>query len=240
MAIVNAESIVKSYGAITVLSNVNLSVDVGEVVVLLGRSGSGKSTLLRCLNGLERIQSGKITVAGHEMDYSPKRLRELRQDVGIVFQQYNLFPHMTVGENIMLAPRLVKSINRLEAEGIARAGLDQVGLGEKFYSMPAELSGGQQQRVAIARSLAMQPKIMLFDEVTSALDPELTGEVLSVMTSLASNGMSMVVVTHEMEFARKVATRVVFMANGRICEEGPPDAIFNDPKTDEMKKFIGF
>jgi polar amino acid transport system ATP-binding protein len=220
------------------LRDVSLDVATGEVLVLLGRSGSGKSTLLRCLNGLEKIQSGSIEVAGHQMSYIGGPLRALREDVGIVFQQYNLFPHMTVGHNIMLAPRLVKHISKDQARKEAREVLDRVGLLDKFDAYPDRLSGGQQQRAAIARSLAMRPKLMLFDEVTSALDPQLTGEVLAVMASLAKSGMAMVVVTHEMGFARRVADRVIFMNDGNIIEEGPPDQIFASPSTAEFQSFL--
>ncbi|ODT84051.1 amino acid ABC transporter ATP-binding protein [Devosia sp.] len=238
MSVVKAKNISKSYNKTVVLRDISLTVESGEVLVLLGRSGSGKSTLLRCLNGLEQIQAGSVEVAGHEMIYSGEALRALRRDVGIVFQQYNLFPHMTVGENIMLAPHLVKKVPRKEMARKAREVLDKVGLLDKFDAYPDRLSGGQQQRAAIARSLAMEPKLMLFDEVTSALDPQLTGEVLAVMASLAQSGMAMVVVTHEMGFARRVADRVIFMHDGRIIEEGPPEQLFSAPSTPEFKAFL--
>lgn len=238
MSVVKVRGLKKSYGEAVVLHEVDLEVAAGEVLVLLGRSGSGKSTLLRCLNGLERIQAGSIEVAGHKMSYEPNPLRELRRDVGIVFQQYNLFPHLTVGQNIMLAPKLVNGISATDAETKARSVLEKVGLLDKFGAYPDRLSGGQQQRVAIARSLAMEPKLMLFDEVTSALDPELTGEVLNVMENLAKSGMAMVVVTHEMSFARKVAHRVIFMHGGRVLENGPPDEIFTTPRSQEFHSFL--
>jgi polar amino acid transport system ATP-binding protein len=238
MSVVKVRNLCKSYGNLTVLRDVSLDVGTGEVLVLLGRSGSGKSTLLRCLNGLEKIQSGTIEVAGHQMTYGGEPLRALRKDVGIVFQQYNLFPHMTVGQNIMLAPHLVKQIPKEQAKKEARGVLEKVGLLDKFDAYPDRLSGGQQQRAAIARSLAMHPKLMLFDEVTSALDPQLTNEVLTVMASLAQSGMAMVVVTHEMGFARRVADRIIFMNDGRIVEEGPPDQVFASPNTPEFRSFL--
>jgi polar amino acid transport system ATP-binding protein len=232
------KDIYKSFGAVQVLKGTSLSVETGEVVALIGRSGSGKSTMLRCINGLETIDAGSISVAGHVMDDNPKHLRALRTDVGIVFQSYNLFPHLTVGENIMLAPTIVKKVKRAAARKAAEESLKHVGLSEKFDEYPDKLSGGQQQRVAIARSLAMQPRVMLFDEVTSALDPELTQEVLSVMETLARNGMTMVLVTHEMSFARRVANRTVFMHQGTIWESGPSQELFANPKTPEMRQFL--
>jgi len=239
VSVVQVEQVHKSYGPIEVLKGVSMTVERGGVVALIGRSGSGKSTLLRCLNGLEAIQSGRITIAGHTLSKGGRNLRELRQDVGIVFQSYNLFPHLKAGENVMLAPRIVKGVGRAEARVQAERVLAQVGLAEKFDAYPDTLSGGQQQRVAIARSLAMQPKVMLFDEVTSALDPELTGEVLAVMESLAADGMTMILVTHEMAFARNVAHQVVLMHQGRIWEEGPPGQMFGDPQTPELRQFLG-
>ncbi|UUZ67941.1 amino acid ABC transporter ATP-binding protein [Polaromonas sp. P2-4] len=228
----------KSFSAIKVLKGTSLSVESGQVVALIGRSGSGKSTMLRCINGLETIDSGSITVAGHALDGNPKHLRALRTDVGIVFQSYNLFPHLTVGENIMLAPTIVKKAKRSEARKAAEEALQLVGLSEKFDAYPDMLSGGQQQRVTIARSLAMQPRVMLFDEVTSALDPELTQEVLTVMETLARKGMTMVLVTHEMAFARRVANTTVFMHQGKIWEAGPSQELFANPKTPEMRQFL--
>ena len=228
----------KSFGTVKVLQGTSISVETGQVFALIGRSGSGKSTMLRCINGLETIDAGSITVAGHTLDSNPKHLRALRADVGIVFQSYNLFPHLSVGENIMLAPMVVKKIKRPQARKDAEEALKLVGLGEKFDVYPDMLSGGQQQRVAIARSLAMKPRVMLFDEVTSALDPELTQEVLSVMETLARKGMTMVLVTHEMAFARKVANTTVFMHQGRIWESGPSQELFTNPQTPEMRQFL--
>ena len=232
------ENVHKSFGALEVLKGVSLSVGRGEVFALIGRSGSGKSTLLRCMNGLEKINSGRIEIAGHTLGEDAKALRKLRTDVGIVFQSYNLFPHLTVGENIMLAPRIVKDVAKAKAREVAHEVLKLVGLSEKFDSYPDQLSGGQQQRVAIARSLAMRPKVMLFDEVTSALDPELTEEVLSVMEQLARDGMTMILVTHEMGFARRVATQTIFMHKGKIWEQGPSAALFADPQTPELRQFV--
>ena len=232
------ENVHKSFGALEVLKGVSLTVSRGEVFALIGRSGSGKSTLLRCMNGLEKINSGRIEIAGHTLGEDAKALRKLRTDVGIVFQSYNLFPHLTVGENIMLAPRIVKDVAKAKAREVAHEVLKLVGLSEKFDSYPDQLSGGQQQRVAIARSLAMRPKVMLFDEVTSALDPELTEEVLSVMEQLARDGMTMILVTHEMGFARRVATQTIFMHKGKIWEQGPSAALFADPQTPELRQFV--
>ncbi|MEY9325546.1 amino acid ABC transporter ATP-binding protein [Sinorhizobium fredii] len=232
------ENVHKSFGALEVLKGVSLTVGRGEVFALIGRSGSGKSTLLRCMNGLEKVNSGRIEIAGHALGGDAKALRKLRTDVGIVFQSYNLFPHLTVGENIMLAPRIVKDVAKTKAKEVAREVLQLVGLSEKFDSYPDQLSGGQQQRVAIARSLAMRPKVMLFDEVTSALDPELTEEVLTVMENLARDGMTMILVTHEMGFARRVATQTIFMHKGKIWEEGPSAALFANPETPELRQFV--
>ncbi len=228
----------KSFGPMHILKGTSLSVETGEVVALIGRSGSGKSTMLRCINGLETIDSGSIEVAGHTLDGDPKHLRALRTDVGIVFQSYNLFPHLTVGENIMLAPTIVKKMTKAAARTAAAEALELVGLSDKFDAYPDTLSGGQQQRVAIARSLAMQPRVMLFDEVTSALDPELTQEVLTVMETLARKGMTMVLVTHEMGFARRVANVTVFMHQGKIWESGPSQELFANPQTLEMRQFL--
>lgn len=238
MPAVVIENVHKRFGDNEVLKGVSLSVEAGQVVAIIGRSGSGKSTLLRCINGLEMCQSGRIEVAGHVLDQDPKRLRELRKDVGIVFQSYNLFPHLTVGENIMLAPRLAKGLGAEEIRKLAVEVLAKVGLSEKFDAYPDNLSGGQQQRVAIARSLAMQPKVMLFDEVTSALDPELTGEVLVVMEDLAKAGMTMLLVTHEMNFAKNVADVTVFMHQGKIWEMGVSAELFAAPKTPELRNFL--
>ncbi|MBA8908250.1 amino acid ABC transporter ATP-binding protein [Aminobacter sp. P9b] len=238
MSVVVAKNIRKSFGALEVLKGVSLTVEGGEVVALIGRSGSGKSTFLRCLNGLESVDSGEIEVAGHGMSRKPAELRQLRRDVGIVFQSYNLFPHLTAGENIMLAPVQVKCMGKDAARAEAKRCLALVGLGDRFEAYPDMLSGGQQQRVAIARSLAMQPKVMLFDEVTSALDPELTGEVLAVIENLARDGMTMLLVTHEMGFARRVANRTIFMKDGVIHEEGPSAEFFSAPKTPELQAFL--
>jgi polar amino acid transport system ATP-binding protein len=238
MPAVLIDDVHKSFGNLEVLKGVSLNVESGQVVALIGRSGSGKSTLLRCINGLEAINSGRIEVAGHVVDQDPKKLRELRKDVGIVFQSYNLFPHLTVGQNIMLSPRITQNVPQDKAAELAREVLAQVGLSEKFDSYPDNLSGGQQQRVAIARSLAMRPKVMLFDEVTSALDPELTGEVLLVMEKLAKDGMTMLLVTHEMSFARNVASTTVFMHQGKIWESGPSQELFANPQTPELRNFV--
>ncbi|WP_439498601.1 amino acid ABC transporter ATP-binding protein [Bosea sp. (in: a-proteobacteria)] len=239
MPAVVIEDVHKKFGNLEVLKGVSLSVEAGQVVAIIGRSGSGKSTLLRCINGLEVFQSGRIEVVGHNLDQDPDHLRSLRKDVGIVFQSYNLFPHLTVGQNIMLAPRITKGVSNAEAKSLADEVLAQVGLSEKIDSYPDNLSGGQQQRVAIARSLAMRPKVMLFDEVTSALDPELTGEVLLVMEKLAEGGMTMLLVTHEMSFARTVADTTVFMHQGKVWEAGPSSELFAAPKTQELRNFIG-
>ncbi|MFO1116803.1 MAG: amino acid ABC transporter ATP-binding protein [Beijerinckiaceae bacterium] len=238
MPVVALENVTKSFGALTVLDGVSLDVEEGQVVAVIGRSGSGKSTMLRCINGLEQIQSGRIEVAGHVLENNKSALRELRQDVGMVFQSYNLFPHLTVEENITLAPRVVKKEPLAEAKATARKVLEQVGLSEKIDAYPEQLSGGQQQRVAIARSLAMHPKVMLFDEVTSALDPELTEEVLRVMEGLAKAGMTMMLVTHEMGFARRVAHVTIFMHKGKVWESGPSEQMFASPQTPELRQFL--
>jgi len=236
--IVKIDSISKSFGALRVLEGVSFAVNQGSVVAIIGRSGSGKSTALRCIDRLETADSGHIEVCGHDLASPRLDLQQLRRDVGIVFQSYNLFPHMTVEQNIMLAPRLVLKRKRAESRERAQAVLAQVGLAEKADAYPSQLSGGQQQRVAIARSLAMSPKLMLFDEVTSALDPELTGEVLRVMEKLAADGMTMILVTHEMPFARKVADEVIFMHQGRVWERGPSETL-DAPKTEELRNFVG-
>jgi len=238
MPAVVIEDVHKRFGPVEVLKGVSLSVEAGQVVAIIGRSGSGKSTLLRCINGLEICQSGRIEVADHVLDQDPKRLRELRKDVGIVFQSYNLFPHLTVGENIMLAPRIAKGLDAASVRTLAVDVLAQVGLSEKFDAYPDNLSGGQQQRVAIASSLAMQPKVMLFDEPTSSLDPELTDEVLAVMRDLAHDGTTMIVVTHEMSFARDVSDRVMFLHNGLVEEDGPPEQVFGAPRSERLRQFI--
>ncbi|WP_029041931.1 amino acid ABC transporter ATP-binding protein [Cucumibacter marinus] len=238
MSVIHVENIRKRFGALEVLKDVSMTVEAGEVVALIGRSGSGKSTLLRCLNGLEKIDEGVITIAGHKMSHNTAELRALRRDVGIVFQGYNLFPHLTAGENIMLAPVQVKGLRKAEARAEAQRCLELVGLGDRFDSYPDMLSGGQQQRVAIARSLAMQPVVMLFDEVTSALDPELTEEVLAAIEDLAAQGMTMMLVTHEMRFARRVAHRTIYMRDGIIHEQGPSEALFTNPQTPELRSFL--
>ncbi|UUZ78102.1 amino acid ABC transporter ATP-binding protein [Polaromonas sp. P1(28)-13] len=235
--IVNLENVHKSFGSLNVLKGVSFQVKKGQVVAIIGRSGSGKSTALRCINRLEAIDSGLIEVCGHRVSDPAIDLRGLRRDVGIVFQSYNLFPHLTVEENITLAPRAAKGKSRAEALELARMVLRQVGLADKAQAYPEQLSGGQQQRVAIARSLAMEPQVMLFDEVTSALDPQLTGEVLKVIEELAAGGMTMVLVTHEMAFARKVADVVIFMHEGRIWETGTGDMLLN-PQTAELQQFV--
>jgi len=228
----------KWFGKLHVLDAINLSIGTGEVVVVCGPSGSGKSTLIRCVNGLERVQKGDIVVLGDSITRRGVNLPALRTRVGMVFQSFNLFPHMTALENIMLAPMKVRRLSRAEAEKTARALMVRVGLAEKAENYPANLSGGQQQRVAIARALAMQPKIMLFDEPTSALDPEMINEVLDVMTALARDGMTMMCVTHEMGFARRVAHRVVFMDEGQVVEEATPQAFFSAPQSDRGRQFL--
>jgi glutamate transport system ATP-binding protein len=228
----------KWFGPLQVLKDVNLDVTPGEVVVVCGPSGSGKSTLIRCVNRLEPIQQGEIWVYGDPIAGNGVNLSKLRAQVGMVFQSFNLFPHMTVLENIMLAPSKVKGLSTAEAEKIARDLLARVRIPDKADKYPANLSGGQQQRVAIARALAMQPRIMLFDEPTSALDPEMINEVLDVMTDLAKEGMTMMVVTHEMGFAKRVAHRVIFMDEGQIVEGAPPQEFFSAPKSDRARDFL--
>ncbi len=228
----------KSFGALHVLKDVNISVGKSNVVVLIGASGSGKSTLLRCINFLEIKDSGDVILMGKHVDPQKDDLNKIRQNVGMVFQHFNLFPHKTVLENIVEAPIYVKGISRKEAEETAIMLLEKVGLSDKAYVYPVQLSGGQKQRVAIARALAMSPQIMLFDEPTSALDPELVGEVLQVMKDLARDGMTMVVVTHEMGFAKEVADRVIYMDEGRIVEEGVPQQIFHAPQHVRTHAFL--
>ena len=227
----------KSFGNLHVLKGIDLHIDEGEVVVIIGPSGSGKSTLLRCINFLEEPTGGTITVDGIPMD-SDANINKVREEVGMVFQRFNLFPHMTVIDNITLAPMKVRKIERSRAEQTAQDLLDRVGLGDKASAYPNQLSGGQQQRVAIARALAMQPKVMLFDEPTSALDPEMVGEVLDVMQRLAERGMTMIVVTHEMGFAREVGTRLLFVDGGYIVEQGKPKEVFENPKEERTKAFL--
>ncbi|MCL2167218.1 MAG: amino acid ABC transporter ATP-binding protein [Clostridiales bacterium] len=248
MALLRTEKVCKSFGALEVLKGVDVAVEQGEVVCVIGPSGAGKSTFLRSLNQLETITSGKIFIEEQlflhrENNVTISRVdqaeyKRLLLDMGMVFQSFNLFPHKTALENLMLAPMHVKKMGRDEAEALSRALLDKVGLAEKADEYPIRLSGGQQQRVAIARSLAMDPKIMLFDEPTSALDPELVGEVLSVMRSLADSGMTMLVVTHEMGFAREAANHVVFMCDGMIAEEGPPSRLFAHPENPRTRQFL--
>jgi polar amino acid transport system ATP-binding protein len=238
MSLVELKEVVKRYGQHTVLNGVSLSVEKGEIIAIIGRSGSGKSTLLRCVNGLEPIQGGTVSVDGTIVNDPGTDLRKLRQHVGIVFQSFNLFPHLSVEKNITLAPKVVKHTPPAEARRLAESVLRKVGLAEKIDAYPDQLSGGQQQRVAIARSLAMQPDLMLFDEITSALDPELVGEVLKVLEEVAREGMTMMLVTHEIGFARKVASRVVFMHDGRIWEEGPAAATLAAPRTSELETFL--
>ncbi len=228
----------KWFGKLHVLSDVTLGVAPAEVVVVCGPSGSGKSTLIRCVNALERIQGGDIVVLDESITSTHVNLTRLRTQVGMVFQSFNLFPHMTALENIMLAPMKVRNVPREDAEKTARALLARVGIPDKAGNYPASLSGGQQQRVAIARALAMQPKIMLFDEPTSALDPEMINEVLEVMTDLAKSGMTMMVVTHEMGFARRVAHRVIFMDGGQVVEEADPETFFASPRSDRSRQFL--
>ncbi len=235
---IEIENVKKSFGSLTVLDGVSLSVNTGEVVSIIGGSGSGKSTLLMCINGLEAIQGGRILVDGVEVHAAGTDLNKLRQKIGIVFQQWNAFPHLTVLENVTLAPRKVLKMSLDEADAIAVRQLEHVGLGDKLKAFPGKLSGGQQQRMAIARALAMSPKYMLFDEVTSALDPQLVGEVLDTMRLLAKEGMTMIVVTHEMGFAREVSDRVAFFKSGKIHEIGSPQQIFESPQTPETRAFL--
>lgn len=228
----------KFFGDFQVLKEINLEIASGEVVVILGPSGSGKSTLLRCINKLESITDGELVVDGTTVSDAKADVNKLRQEIGMVFQHFNLYPHKTALENITLAPLKVRKMNPDEADQLARRYLEKVGIPEKANAYPSQLSGGQQQRVAIARGLAMKPKIMLFDEPTSALDPEMIGEVLDVMRDLAQEGMTMVVVTHEMGFAREVADRVIFMDEGKILEQSPPDEFFNQPKEERTQRFL--
>ncbi|WP_427173725.1 amino acid ABC transporter ATP-binding protein [Arthrobacter sp. 92] len=248
MPMVLAESVSKSFGSNKVLRSISLTVNAGEVLCIVGPSGSGKSTFLRCINHLERVDAGRLSVEGQLVGYRQKgdRLYELkpkeaafqRREIGMVFQRFNLFPHLTAVENIIQAPMRVKRISKTKATARAMDLLERVGLGDKGDYYPAHLSGGQQQRVAIARALAMDPKLMLFDEPTSALDPELVGEVLDVMKELAASGMTMIVVTHEMGFAREVADSLVFMDDGIVVESGDPRQVLNDPQHDRTKAFL--
>jgi polar amino acid transport system ATP-binding protein len=245
---VRAEGVCKRFGRLEVLKGIDLEVQPGEVMCVIGPSGSGKSTFLRCINHLEKVDAGRLSVDGQLVGYEQRgdKLYELkenevaqkRREIGMVFQRFNLFPHMTALENVIEAPVQVKGVKRAAARENAMQLLDRVGLAEKAANYPRQLSGGQQQRVAIARALAMQPKLMLFDEPTSALDPELVGDVLAVMRQLAQDGMTMVVVTHEMEFAREVADTVVFMDGGVVVEAGPPDAVIRSPQHERTKAFL--
>ncbi|MEF3114737.1 amino acid ABC transporter ATP-binding protein [Streptomyces chrestomyceticus] len=235
---IQVEGLHKSFGALEVLKGIDFSVERGEVVCVIGPSGSGKSTLLRCVNLLEEPTAGRVTVAGTEVTDPDVDIDRVRRRIGMVFQSFNLFPHLTVLENLTIAQRRVLRRDRAAAERTARANLARVGLSDKETAYPAQLSGGQQQRVAIARALSMEPELMLFDEPTSALDPELVGDVLAVMRSLAQDGMTMLVVTHEMSFAREVADRVVFMDGGVIVEEGPPERVVADPQHERTRTFL--
>jgi len=236
--VISFKNVNKWYGDFHVLNNINLEIEKGEVVVICGPSGSGKSTLIRCINRLEPIQEGDISVDGMNVSDPRTNMTMLRAEVGFVFQQFNLYPHMTVLDNIILAPSLVRHQSKGDATAIAMELLKKVDIPDKAGAYPSQLSGGQQQRVAIARGLAMQPKIMLFDEPTSALDPEMINEVLDVMKSLAKEGMTMICVTHEMGFAREVADRVIFMDGGYLIEENTPEDFFNNPKSDRTKDFL--
>nr|WP_319249560.1 amino acid ABC transporter ATP-binding protein [uncultured Celeribacter sp.] len=235
---IEIQNVRKSFGQLEVLKGIDLTVDKGEVVTVIGGSGSGKSTLLTCINGLEPIDSGKIVVDGTEVHAKSTNINTLRQKIGIVFQQWNAFPHLTVLENVTLAPRKVLGMSKSEAEAIAEKHLTHVGLGDKLSTYPTRLSGGQQQRMAIARALAMSPDYMLFDEVTSALDPQLVGEVLETLKMLAEEGMTMILVTHEMSFARDVSDRVAFFHKGVMAEIGEPEQLFGDPQHPETQKFL--
>ena len=242
MTLVDVRGVHKHYGSLHVLKGIDLSVAAGDVLTLIGRSGSGKSSLLRTINGLTPLDAGEVVVDGTALrpeQHDPRTLRELRLKVGMVFQRFNLFPHLSALQNVMLALRSVKGLARGEARALAAANLSKVGLGDKEGSYPAQLSGGQQQRVAIARALAMSPKILLCDEITSALDPELTSEVLDVVRQLAAEGMTLIMATHAMGFAREVSDKVVFMMDGRVHESGSARDVFANPSTAELKKFIG-
>ncbi|GHG47170.1 ABC transporter ATP-binding protein [Sinomonas cellulolyticus] len=236
--LVSVKGVNKHYGQLHVLQDINLDVNKGEVVVIIGPSGSGKSTLCRAINRLETIESGEITIDGKKLPEEGKELAKLRADVGMVFQSFNLFAHKTILENVTLGPIKVKGVDKGTAEREAMALLERVGVAHQAPKLPAQLSGGQQQRVAIARALAMKPKVMLFDEPTSALDPEMINEVLDVMVQLAKEGMTMIVVTHEMGFARKAADRVVFMADGQIVEQAKPEEFFTNPQSSRAKDFL--
>ena len=238
MSLVSINGLHKRFGTHHVLKGIDLRVKEGQVTAVIGRSGSGKSTLLRSINGLESFDEGSLDVDGVRVTVGQTDLRQLRLKVGMVFQQFNLYPHLTAGQNVMLAPTVVKKIGKQQAEALARDALAKVGLVDRFDSFPDQLSGGQQQRVAIARALAMQPKILLCDEITSALDPELVNEVLAVVRKLAEDGMTLIMVTHEMRFAREVGDQLVFMHQGKIHEQGDPKTLFAAPSTPELASFI--
>lgn len=238
MIAVEVRSLYKSFGAVEVLKGIDLKVDEGEVVVIVGRSGSGKSTLLRCLNLLERPTSGSVSILGEEITSGRSNLFEVRRQIGMVFQHFELFPHRTAIENVMEGPYIVLGVGKAEARRLASALLEKVGLSHRADQYPNQLSGGEKQRVAIARALALNPRIMLFDEPTSSLDPELKGEVLDTMLQLALEGMTMVVVTHEMTFARRVANRALFIDDGVVVEQGNPEDILRDPSTEQLKRFL--
>ncbi|CAG9295460.1 amino acid ABC transporter ATP-binding protein [Celerinatantimonas diazotrophica] len=238
MSLISIEQVHKYYSDNHVLKGVDLKIDAGEVISIIGRSGSGKSTLLRCINGLEQFSQGAIIIDKKAVDNDEKHLLELSRSVGMIFQNFNLFPHLTVAENIMLAPKLVLKLSTSKAKELAQQVLGKVGLSDKAEQFPGNLSGGQQQRVAIARALAMQPKALLCDEITSALDPELVGEVLKVLEQLKREGMTLILVTHEMNFARDVGDRVVFMHHGKVWETGPAKEVFNKPQTPELQSFL--
>ena len=239
MSLVELHAIHKSFGELEVLKGIDLKIEEGQVIALIGKSGSGKSTLLRTINGLETINDGTIMVAGKKVGDRDTDVLTLRLNVGMVFQQFNLFPHYTALENVMLSPKVVKKQSKAEAKEVAEEMLAKVGLADKMMHYPDQLSGGQQQRVAIARALAMKPRVLLCDEVTSALDPELVNEVLAVVRQLAEEGMTLVMVTHEMRFAREVCDKLVFMHQGRIHESGAPEDVFANPKTPELASFVG-
>jgi len=238
MSMIEFHNVTKRFGDSTVLDGISLNIDAGEVVVVVGPSGSGKSTFLRCINVLETINEGDLLVDGLSVKGDPAQIREIRREAGMVFQQFNLFPQMMALENVMFGPVHTRGQSRAEARKLAGELLAKVGLAERMNHYPAELSGGQQQRVAIARALAIMPKLMLFDEPTSALDPELRHEVLQVMRDLAEEGMTMVVVTHEMEFARKVGSRLIFIDAGKIAHDGPPEELLNNPPSQRLKDFL--
>jgi len=238
MAMIEIRDLIKAYGAVKILDGLNLDVDEHQVVCLIGPSGCGKSTLLRCLNGLEQIQGGEIRIHGDPMSGPGVDVNALRRDVGIVFQSYNLFPHMSVVENVMLAPTKVLGQKREEAEARALSLLKRIGLEHRATAYPDQLSGGQQQRVAIVRALAMGPSVLLLDEITSALDPELVSEVLNIVRDLAAEGMTMLLATHEMGFAREVASKICFLYGGKVHEEGPPSRIFEDPQEERTRSFM--